>query len=48
MSVDVKTSNFNENDIMAFVYIDNALVKGKNKNIVISYWLKNELELACN
>lgn len=38
--IDVKTSNFNENDIMAFVYIDNALVKDKKKDIVLSYWLK--------
>lgn len=39
--IDIKTSNFNENDVMSFVYIKDALVNNKKKDIVLSYWLKN-------
>lgn len=40
--IDIKTSNFNQNDVMSFVYIKDALVKDKKKDIVLSYWLKKD------
>ena len=38
---DIRTANFNENDIMSFVYIKDAMVNDKKQDIVINYWLKN-------
>lgn len=39
--VDVRTASFNQNDIISFVYVKNALVNGEEKDIVLSYWLKD-------
>jgi hypothetical protein len=38
--IDIKTSNFNQHDLMSFVYVKDAIVKDKKKDIVLSYWLK--------
>lgn len=38
---DIKTVLFKETDRMAFVYIDDAIVDGENKDIVLAYWLKS-------
>lgn len=41
---DIKTVLFKETDRMAFVYIDDAIVDGENKDIVLAYWLKSNDE----
>lgn len=38
---DIKVTKFNENDKMVFVYIQDALVNKKKKDLVVSYWLKS-------
>lgn len=40
--VDIKTASFNEENVMSFVYVKNALVNKEKKDIVLSYWLKYE------
>ena len=40
--VDIKTSDFNQNDLLSFVYVKNSLVNDKKMDIVLSYWLKKE------
>lgn len=38
--VDIRTASFNNNDVISFVYVKNALVNDEMKDIVVSYWLK--------
>lgn len=38
--VDIKTASFNEENVMSFVYVKNALVNEEKKDIILSYWLK--------
>ena len=37
---DIKTASFNEENVIVFVYVKNALVNDVTKNIVLNYWLK--------
>lgn len=37
---DIKTVSFNENDMMAFAYIDDVLINDKKQEIVLVYWFK--------
>lgn len=38
--VDIKTASFNEENVMSFVYVKNAVVNEDKKDIILSYWLK--------
>lgn len=37
---DIKTVTFNDNDILAFVYIDDCIIDELKQDLVVSYWLK--------
>lgn len=39
---DIRTVKFNENDIISFVYISDALVDKEEKDIFLSFWLKED------
>ena len=37
----IVTVDFNENDLMSFVYLPDSSVKGEKMDVVATYWLKN-------
>ncbi len=39
---DIRTANFNQDDVMSFVYVKDASINGIKKDIVLSYWLKKD------
>lgn len=39
--IDIRTASFNQNDVISFVYVKNAMVNEEKKDIVLTYWLKN-------
>lgn len=39
---DIKTASFNQDDVMSFVYVKDAVVNEQKKDMVLSYWLKND------